>query len=341
MENEIGAEVKSNSINIKEINDLIQAESSFIDLLNLEIKKVIIGQNHMLESLLIGLLSNGHILLEGVPGLAKTLAISTLSKVIDVDFKRIQFTPDLLPADLLGTMIYNQKKEEFISKKGPLFSNFTLADEINRAPAKVQSALLEAMQERQVTIGDQTYKLPEPFLVMATQNPIEQEGTYPLPEAQVDRFMMKIVLPYPKREEEQLILRSNVSQEGFQTPEKVVEPKQIMRAREVVKKIYMDEKIERYIVDIVYATREPESYQLDDIKPLITFGGSPRASISIANAAKAYAFLKKRGYVIPEDVRAVCADVLRHRIGLSYEAEAENISAEDIITTILNKVDVP
>ncbi|MDG2344205.1 MAG: AAA family ATPase [Flavobacteriales bacterium] len=341
MENEIGAEAKSNSINIKEINDLIQAESSFIDLLNLEIKKVIIGQNHMLESLLIGLLSNGHILLEGVPGLAKTLAISTLSKVIDVDFKRIQFTPDLLPADLLGTMIYNQKKEEFISKKGPLFSNFILADEINRAPAKVQSALLEAMQERQVTIGDQTYKLPEPFLVMATQNPIEQEGTYPLPEAQVDRFMMKIVLPYPKREEEQLILRANVSQEGFQTPEKVVEPKQIMRAREVVKKIYMDEKIERYIVDIVYATREPESYQLDDIKPLITFGGSPRASISIANAAKAYAFLKKRGYVIPEDVRAVCADVLRHRIGLSYEAEAENISAEDIITTILNKVDVP
>ncbi len=341
MENEIGTEVKSNSINIKEINDLIQAESSFIDLLNLEMKKVIIGQNHMLESLLIGLLSNGHVLLEGVPGLAKTLAISTLSKVIDVDFKRIQFTPDLLPADLLGTMIYNQKKEEFISKKGPLFSNFILADEINRAPAKVQSALLEAMQERQVTIGDQTYKLPEPFLVMATQNPIEQEGTYPLPEAQVDRFMMKIVLPYPKREEEQLILRANVSQEGFPTPEKIIEPKQIMRAREVVKKIYMDEKIERYIVDIVFATREPESYQLDDIKPLITFGGSPRASISLANAAKAYAFLKKRGYVIPEDVRAVSADVLRHRIGLSYEAEAENITAEDIITTILNKVDVP
>jgi MoxR-like ATPase len=341
MENEIGTEAKSNSINIKEINDLIQTESSFIDLLNLEIKKVIIGQNHMLESLLIGLLSNGHILLEGVPGLAKTLAISTLSKVIDVDFKRIQFTPDLLPADLLGTMIYNQKKEEFISKKGPLFSNFILADEINRAPAKVQSALLEAMQERQVTIGDQTYKLPEPFLVMATQNPIEQEGTYPLPEAQVDRFMMKVVLPYPKREEEQLILRANVSQEGFATPEKVVDPKQIIRAREIVKKIYMDEKIERYIVDIVFATREPESYQLDDIKPLITFGGSPRASISLANAAKAYAFLKKRGYVIPEDVRAVSADVLRHRIGLSYEAEAENITAEDIITTILNKVDVP
>jgi MoxR-like ATPase len=341
MENEIGTEAKSNSINIKEINDLIQSESSFIDLLNLEIKKVIIGQNHMLESLLIGLLSNGHILLEGVPGLAKTLAISTLSKVIDVDFKRIQFTPDLLPADLLGTMIYNQKKEEFISKKGPLFSNFILADEINRAPAKVQSALLEAMQERQVTIGDQTYKLPEPFLVMATQNPIEQEGTYPLPEAQVDRFMMKVVLPYPKREEEQLILRANVSQEGFATPEKVVDPKQIIRAREIVKKIYMDEKIERYIVDIVFATREPESYQLEDIKPLITFGGSPRASISLANAAKAYAFLKKRGYVIPEDVRAVSADVLRHRIGLSYEAEAENITAEDIITTILNKVDVP
>ncbi len=341
MENEIGTEAKSNSINIKEINDLIQSESSFIDLLNLEIKKVIIGQNHMLESLLIGLLSNGHILLEGVPGLAKTLAISTLSKVIDVDFKRIQFTPDLLPADLLGTMIYNQKKEEFISKKGPLFSNFILADEINRAPAKVQSALLEAMQERQVTIGDQTYKLPEPFLVMATQNPIEQEGTYPLPEAQVDRFMMKVVLTYPKREEEQLILRANVSQEGFDIPEKVVDPKQIIRAREIVKKIYMDEKIERYIIDIVFATREPESYQLDDIKPLITFGGSPRASISLANAAKAYAFLKKRGYVIPEDVRAVSADVLRHRIGLSYEAEAENITAEDIITTILNKVDVP
>ena len=339
-------EVKENptateNINIAEINELIQKESGFVDLINMEMKKVMGGQQHMIESLLIGLLSNGHILLEGVPGLAKTLAISTLSKVINVDFKRIQFTPDLLPADLLGTMIYNQKKEEFISKKGPLFSNFILADEINRAPAKVQSALLEAMQERQITIGDQTYKLPEPFLVMATQNPIEQEGTYPLPEAQVDRFMLKVVLPYPKREEERLIVRANVSSTGFEKPNKVVDPKQIVRAREVVKKIYMDEKIEKYIVDIVYATREPEYYQLEKVKHYIAFGGSPRASISLANAAKAYAFLKKRGYVIPEDVRAVCKDVLRHRIGLSYEAEAENVSTEDVITTILNTVEVP
>ena len=339
-------EVKENpiareNVNIAEINELIQKESGFVDLINMEVKKVIVGQQHMIESLLIGLLSNGHILLEGVPGLAKTLAISTLSKVINVDFKRIQFTPDLLPADLLGTMIYNQKKEEFISKKGPLFSNFILADEINRAPAKVQSALLEAMQERQITIGDQTYKLPEPFLVMATQNPIEQEGTYPLPEAQVDRFMLKVVLPYPKREEERLIVRANVSSTGFEKPNKVVDPKQIVRAREVVKKIYMDEKIEKYIVDIVYATREPEYYQLEKVKHYIAFGGSPRASISLANAAKAYAFLKKRGYVIPEDVRAVCKDVLRHRIGLSYEAEAENVSTEDVITTILNTVEVP
>ena len=339
-------EIKENptateNINIAEINELIQKESGFVDLINMEVKKVIVGQQHMIESLLIGLLSNGHILLEGVPGLAKTLAISTLSKVINVDFKRIQFTPDLLPADLLGTMIYNQKKEEFISKKGPLFSNFILADEINRAPAKVQSALLEAMQERQITIGDQTYKLPEPFLVMATQNPIEQEGTYPLPEAQVDRFMLKVVLPYPKREEERLIVRANVSSTGFEKPNKVVDPKQIIRAREVVKKIYMDEKIEKYIVDIVYATREPEYYQLEKVKHYIAFGGSPRASISLANAAKAYAFLKKRGYVIPEDVRAVCKDVLRHRIGLSYEAEAENVSTEDVITTILNTVEVP
>jgi len=330
-----------NNIDISKINALIEKESGFIDLLNMEIGKVIIGQKHMVESLLIGLLSNGHILLEGVPGLAKTLAISTLSKVIDVDFKRVQFTPDLLPADLLGTMIYNQKKEEFISKKGPLFSNFILADEINRAPAKVQSALLEAMQERQITIGDKTYKLPEPFLVMATQNPIEQEGTYPLPEAQVDRFMLKVVLPYPNREEEKLIVRANVSSEGFPTPNKVVDPKQIIKARDIVKQIYMDEKIEKYIIDIVYATREPEYYQLDEIKHFISFGGSPRASISLASAAKAYAFLKKRGYVIPEDVRAVCADVLRHRIGLSYEAEAENITTENVITTILNKVEVP
>ena len=330
-----------NNVDISKINALIEKESGFIDLLNMEMGKVIIGQKHMVESLLIGLLSNGHILLEGVPGLAKTLAISTLSKVIDVDFKRVQFTPDLLPADLLGTMIYNQKKEEFISKKGPLFSNFILADEINRAPAKVQSALLEAMQERQITIGDKTYKLPEPFLVMATQNPIEQEGTYPLPEAQVDRFMLKVVLPYPNREEEKLIVRANVSSEGFPTPNKVVDPKQIIKARDIVKQIYMDEKIEKYIIDIVYATREPEYYQLDEIKHFISFGGSPRASISLASAAKAYAFLKKRGYVIPEDVRAVCADVLRHRIGLSYEAEAENITTENVITTILNKVEVP
>ena len=330
-----------NNVDISKINALIEKESGFIDLLNMEIGKVIIGQKHMVESLLIGLLSNGHILLEGVPGLAKTLAISTLSKVINVDFKRVQFTPDLLPADLLGTMIYNQKKEEFISKKGPLFSNFILADEINRAPAKVQSALLEAMQERQLTIGDKTYKLPEPFLVMATQNPIEQEGTYPLPEAQVDRFMLKVVLPYPNREEEKLIVRANVSSEGFPTPNKVVDPKQIIKARDIVKQIYMDEKIEKYIIDIVYATREPEYYHLDEIKHFISFGGSPRASISLASAAKAYAFLKKRGYVIPEDVRAVCADVLRHRIGLSYEAEAENITTENVITTILNKVEVP
>ena len=340
MENQ-DTNITVNNVDISKINELIEKESGFIDLLNMEIGKVIICQKHMVESLLIGLLSNGHILLEGVPGLAKTLAISTLSKVIDVDFKRIQFTPDLLPADLLGTMIYNQKKEEFISKKGPLFSNFILADEINRAPAKVQSALLEAMQERQITIGDTTYKLPEPFLVMATQNPIEQEGTYPLPEAQIDRFMLKVVLPYPNREEEKLIVRANVSIEGFPTPKKVVDPKQIIKAREIVKMIYMDEKIEKYIVDIVYATREPEHYQLDEIKHFISFGGSPRASISLASAAKAYAFLKKRGYVIPEDVRAVSFDVLRHRIGLSYEAEAENISTENVITTILNRVEVP
>ena len=340
MENQ-GNTIAEKNIDITKVNELIEKESGFIDLLNMEIKKVIVGQKHMIESLLIGLLSNGHILLEGVPGLAKTLAISTLSKVINVDFKRVQFTPDLLPADLLGTMIYNQKKEEFISKKGPLFSNFILADEINRAPAKVQSALLEAMQERQITIGESTYKLPEPFLVMATQNPIEQEGTYPLPEAQVDRFMLKVVLPYPSREEEKLIVRANVSEEGFTQPNKVVDPKQIIKARDIVKKIYMDEKIEKYIVDIVFATREPEHYQLDEIKHFISFGGSPRASISLASASKAYAFLKKRGYVIPEDVRAVAKDVLRHRIGLSYEAEAENISAENIITTILNRVEVP
>ena len=329
------------SADIRELNELIQKESAFLDLLNLEVKKVIIGQKKMIESLMIGLLSNGHILLEGVPGLAKTLAISTLSKTIDAKFNRIQFTPDLLPADLLGTMIYNQKKEEFISRKGPIFSNFILADEINRAPAKVQSALLEAMQERQVTIGDKTYKLPEPFLVMATQNPIEQEGTYPLPEAQVDRFMLKVVLPYPKREEEKLIIRNNVSTEGMPVPNKVIDPKQIIKAREVVKKIYMDEKIEQYIVDIVAATRYPERYNLNKIKALIGFGASPRGSINLAKAAKAYAFVRRRGYVIPEDVRAICMDVLRHRVGLTYEAEAENVRSEDIITEVLNAVEVP
>lgn len=326
---------------IRLLNELIQKESAFIDLIKLEMNKVIIGQSHMIERLLIALLSNGHILLEGVPGLAKTLAINTLSKTIDADFSRIQFTPDLLPADLLGTMIYNQKKEEFISKRGPIFANFILADEINRAPAKVQSALLEAMQERQVTIGDKSFNLKEPFLVMATQNPVEQEGTYPLPEAQVDRFMLKVVLGYPTKEEEKLVIRANVSKSGFPKPNKVVSTETILKAREVVKQIYMDEKIEQYIVDIVYATRTPKDYGLEELEPMIEFGGSPRASIALATTAKAYAFIKKRGYVIPEDIRAVCHDVLRHRIGLSYEAEAENISTETIINTILNRVDVP
>ncbi len=326
---------------IRALNELIQKESAFIDLIKLEMNKVIIGQSHMVERLLIALLANGHILLEGVPGLAKTLAINTLSKTIDADFSRIQFTPDLLPADLLGTMIYNQKKEEFISKQGPIFANFILADEINRAPAKVQSALLEAMQERQVTIGEESFPLKEPFLVMATQNPVEQEGTYPLPEAQVDRFMLKVVLGYPTKEEEKLVIRANVSKAGFPKPNKVVTTDTILKAREVVKQVYMDEKIEQYIVDIVYATRTPKDYGLDELEPLIEFGGSPRASIALATTAKAYAFIKKRGYVIPEDIRAVCHDVLRHRIGLSYEAEAENVTTETIINTILNRVDVP
>jgi len=326
---------------IQALNELIQKESAFLDLITSEMKKVIVGQPHMIESLLIALLANGHILLEGVPGLAKTLAITTLAKTINADFSRIQFTPDLLPADLLGTMVYNHNKEEFISKKGPIFANFILADEINRAPAKVQSALLEAMQERQVTIGDTTFKLDEPFLVMATQNPIEQEGTYPLPEAQVDRFMLKVVLDYPKKEEEQMIIRSTVSKEGFPTPNVVIDTKAIIKAREIVKQVYMDEKIEKYIVDIVYATRTPKNYNLDDLEALIEFGGSPRASIALAMASKAYAFINKRGYVIPEDVRRVCHDVLRHRIGLSYEAEAENVNTETIINTILNKVEVP
>lgn len=339
------ASLESNATSIKTdiqaLNELIQKESAFLDLVTSEMKKVIVGQPHMIESLLIALLANGHILLEGVPGLAKTLAITTLAKTINADFSRIQFTPDLLPADLLGTMVYNHNKEEFISKKGPIFANFILADEINRAPAKVQSALLEAMQERQVTIGDNTFKLDEPFLVMATQNPIEQEGTYPLPEAQVDRFMLKIVLDYPKKEEEQRIIRNTVSKEGFPTPNVVIDTNAIIKAREIVKQVYMDEKIEKYIVDIVYATRTPKDYSLDDLDALIEFGGSPRASIALAMASKAYAFINKRGYVIPEDVRRVCHDILRHRIGLSYEAEAENINAETIINTILNKVEVP
>jgi MoxR-like ATPase len=326
---------------IHALNAKIQQESAFLDLLVLEMNKVIIGQKHMIDSLLIALLSDGHILLEGVPGLAKTLAINTLATAIDGEFSRIQFTPDLLPADLIGTMIYNQKKEEFTVKKGPIFANFILADEINRAPAKVQSALLEAMQERQITLADKTHKLPKPFLVLATQNPIEQEGTYPLPEAQVDRFMLKVVLTYPTKEEEKIIIRNNISPGGFPTANKVLKPEQIIKARELVREIYLDEKIEQYIVDIVQCTRTPEEYGLDNLGPLIEFGGSPRASISLAIASKSYAFMQRRGYVIPEDVRAVCRDVLRHRIGLSYEAEAENVKVETIINTILNRIDVP
>ena len=325
---------------IRELNERIRLESSFIDLLSLELSKVIVGQKHMTESLLIGLLSNGHILLEGVPGLAKTLAITSLSKAIDAKFSRIQFTPDLLPADLIGTLIYSQKKEEFQIKKGPIFANFVLADEINRSPAKVQSALLEAMQEQQVTIGDETYPLPDPFLVMATQNPIEQEGTYPLPEAQVDRFMLKVVITYPEQSEEMMILRQNINN-TFKTINAVVKTEDIIKARKVVREVYLDEKIEKYITDIVFASRYPEKYKLEKLKPMIAFGGSPRASISLALAAKAYAFIKRRGYVVPEDIRAVAHDVLRHRIGLTYEAEAENITSVDIINDILNMVEVP
>ncbi|MGZ3904956.1 MAG: AAA family ATPase [Bacteroidia bacterium] len=326
---------------IRELNERIQRESTFVDLLTTEMDKVIVGQKHMVERLLIGLLSNGHILLEGVPGLAKTLAINTLAKCVDAQFSRIQFTPDLLPADLVGTMIYNQKKEEFTVRKGPLFANFVLADEINRAPAKVQSALLEAMQEKQVTIGEQTFKLPNPFLVLATQNPVEQEGTYPLPEAQVDRFMLKVVISYPTKEDEKKIIMGNISPQGMPVPNKILTPEDIVKAREVVRDVYMDEKIERYIVDIVFATRFPKDYKLEKFAPLISFGGSPRASINLALAAKAYAFIKRRGYVIPEDVRAICLDVLRHRIGLTYEAEAEGITSEHIINEILNTVEVP
>lgn len=328
------------TVDIKALNERIQQESSFVDMINMEMNKVIVGQKHLVEGLLIGMLSNGHILLEGVPGLAKTLAINTLATTIDAKFSRIQFTPDLLPADVLGTMIYSQKREEFVVKQGPIFANFILADEINRAPAKVQSALLEAMQERQVTIGDMTYRLDEPFLVMATQNPIEQEGTYPLPEAQVDRFMLKVVIDYPKKEEERLIVRQNM-QKDFPKANTILKPADIVRAREVVKDVYMDEKIEKYIIDIIFATRFPQEAGLDKFVNMIAYGGSPRASISLAKAAKAYAFVKRRGYVIPEDIRAVCHDVLRHRIGLTYEAEANNITSEDIINEILNQVEVP
>jgi len=325
---------------IKELNERIEKESSFVDLLTMEMNKVIIGQKQMIERLLIGLLSNGHILLEGVPGLAKTLAIKSLANTIHAKFNRIQFTPDLLPADLIGTLIYSQKKEEFRVRKGPIFANFILADEINRAPAKVQSALLEAMQERQVTIGEETFKLEEPFLVLATENPIEQEGTYPLPEAQVDRFMLKVIIGYPDKKEEKLIIRQNIANE-FPVTKPVLSTDDIIRARAVVREVYLDEKIENYITDIVFASRYPAEYKLKKFEGLISYGGSPRASINLALASKAFAFIKRRGYVIPEDVRAIAHDVLRHRIGLTYEAEAENITTEDIINEILNTVEVP
>ena len=325
---------------IKEIKEKINKESAIVDILLLEMNKVIVGQKKMSERLLVALLSNGHVLLEGVPGLAKTLAISTLAKTIDAKFSRLQFTPDLLPADIIGTQIYSPKNEKFSIKKGPIFANFVLADEINRAPAKVQSALLEAMQERQVTIGGESFDLDKPFLVMATQNPVEQEGTYPLPEAQVDRFMLKVVIDYPKKEEEKIIIRNNLAKK-FPSPNSVLKTDAIIKARNLVKEVYMDEKIEQYIIDIVFATRYPEQYGLEKFKDMIAFGGSPRASINLAAAAKAFAFIKRRGYVIPEDVRALCHDVLRHRIGVTYEAEAENITSEDIITEILNTVEIP
>ena len=331
---------EKDTVDIKEINERIEKESAFVDLLTLEMNKVIVGQNHMIERLLIGLLGRGHILLEGVPGLAKTLAINSLSQAIEASFSRIQFTPDLLPADVVGTLIYNIKQNDFSIKKGPIFANFVLADEINRAPAKVQSALLEAMQEKQVTIGDETFILDQPFLVMATQNPIEQEGTYPLPEAQVDRFMLKTIIDYPKMGEEQLIIRANLK-EGFEKINPVVSIEQILNAQKAVRDVYMDEKIEKYILDIVFATRYPDKYKLSDLQPLISFGASPRGSINLAIAAKCYAFIKRRGYVIPEDVRAVVHDVLRHRIGITYEAEAENVTSEDIINKIVNEIEVP
>ena len=331
---------ETSTVDIKSINEKIERESAFVDLLTFEMNKVIVGQKHMIERLLIGLLGQGHILLEGVPGLAKTLAINTLSKAIDASFSRIQFTPDLLPADVVGTLIFNMKENDFSIKKGPIFANFVLADEINRAPAKVQSALLEAMQEKQVTIGDETFILDKPFLVMATQNPVEQEGTYPLPEAQVDRFMLKTVIDYPKIDEEQMIMRANLKG-AWEKVNPVVSVAQILRAQEAVREVYMDEKIEKYILDIVFATRYPEKYRLGDLKPLISFGASPRGSINLATAAKCYAFIKRRGYVIPEDVRAVVHDVLRHRIGITYEAEAENVTSEDIINKIVNEIEVP
>ncbi len=328
------------SIDIRELNIRIEQQSSFVTNLTMGMNQVIVGQKHLVESLLIGLLSDGHILLEGVPGLAKTLAIKTLAQLIDADYSRIQFTPDLLPADVVGTMIYSQKDEKFQVKKGPVFANFVLADEINRAPAKVQSALLEAMQEKQVTIGSETFKLPSPFLVMATQNPIEQEGTYPLPEAQVDRFMLKVVIDYPTLEEEKSIIRENI-RESMPKVAPVCSLDEILKARQVVRDVYIDEKIEQYIADIVFATRYPDRYGLKDLKDMIAFGGSPRASISLAKAARAYAFVKRRGYVVPEDVRAVAHDVLRHRIGLTYEAEAGNVTSEEIVSRIINKVEVP
>lgn len=331
---------ESSTIDIKTINEKIEKESAFIDLLTLEMNKVIVGQKHMVERLLIGLLGQGHILLEGVPGLAKTLAINTLSQAVAGSFSRVQFTPDLLPADVVGTLIYNMKENDFSIKKGPIFANFVLADEINRAPAKVQSALLEAMQEKQVTIGDETFILDKPFLVMATQNPVEQEGTYPLPEAQVDRFMLKTVIDYPKLDEEQMIIRANLKG-AFEKVNQVVSVAQILSAQQAVREVYMDEKIEKYILDIVFATRYPEKYGLGDLKPLISFGASPRGSINLATAAKCYAFIKHRGYVIPEDVRAIVHDVLRHRIGITYEAEAENVISEDIINKIVNVIEVP
>ena len=340
LKTELNMEEQSQAIDIKAINEKIEKQSAFVDLLTLEMNKVIIGQKHMIERLLIGLLGQGHVLLEGVPGLAKTLAINTLSQAVAGSFSRIQFTPDLLPADVTGTLIYNMKANDFTIKKGPIFANFVLADEINRAPAKVQSALLEAMQEKQVTIGDDTFVLDKPFLVMATQNPVEQEGTYPLPEAQIDRFMLKTVIDYPKLDDEQHIVRANLKG-VFEKIKPVVKIDEILAAQKGVREVYMDEKIERYILDIVFATRYPERYNLADLKPLISFGASPRGSINLATAAKCYAFIKRRGYVIPEDVRAVVLDVLRHRVGITYEAEAENITSEDIVNKIVNIIEVP